>query len=1852
MAAATRKALAAVAWAALLLLLATTTTTTTTRTNAAIVSSAHKVTAYFATATCPAGWNDTATDDRLRGRIIKGVTNAATVGVTVDNPIVGSAPPKHKHGAYAVQISLSTVPPPTPSPIKVSAAPGPWNAAPYPASGGPHVLNDQNSAMTDSEANVQYVALRLCFYADTAANFSLPKNTVVFVHPDKNTCPPSSDGWDPTDFVDANGRFLVFSTPNLDFSTTSVVSAALGLGNATRVGNAHQHTFSPSPQPVNGISIMQSGTTAYTGAFPGTPAWTQSSAASPASMNIPYVQLKACRASSDGPGKPVLPPTTSIFFFDGYPCPSGWIAAEPTRATNISGRLIVNADNSSTVGVPFGSGALLTLSDTKGHSAHSHVVTKQQFMFAAQSPFFTNALQCSGSSSVVADAGSGCPTSISLPSTYNININTDSEGSSSYIPYRLLTACSPGNPTTSPSRAPSTAPSKAPSRAPSRVPSDSPSKSPSRAPSRSPSTSRPTRSPSKAPSTAPSRAPSRAPTVPLLKFPNGMAFSTVVAVENSLVSLPIQLLSTREMLQVQASATFGAACPSPTAGSTNAVKWLPLNPSLPALYATNGSRAVNLGSLTTSVTIATDTYASPTKFDGDSTSVSKQACVLLAVSSPATNEAQNFSIPVTAEIYAPCRAGRFEAATGSNRFSPCSPCVHGSFADAAGATACTPCPANSSYTLSVGSASASDCVRCPLGYYCPLGQANPQPCPAGAWESIQNGYAAALAATDCERRACSPGFWCGPGAAENATYRLVLDLAPLAPIFVPAKARIRQAFIVTNRDPVSPAILKIDAANNVPAWLLGVSTSPTDAPLSQVTLPPNAATPVYVVVDAAAAPNSPSTHTHTLNLAWSLPNDASLYTADFSGLAVNVTMNVVEVVVSPKSFSLTTDLGTKLDTSTTTVQLFNTLCDNDITYTVVPGCSTYGMTTLNASSSSPALAGETMPNWFTFTTPINQPITIPQKRGTPDDVVFQADFSPASGFTLPPPPADGTRARPQTACFTLRVSLDGLGVVLLKHVNVSALVVQKCPAGTFSLTTDDTTGCSRCPVNTFQDKPGSTACTACTAYRSDLPVTLQEGATSSADCVAAASSLQSLNGSAVACPEGANCTAPGVTLCTMAVRRGFWRTTPESLNVLKCPNGGVYCKGGAFEDVVSCEVAQHVAMNQSNFSSSASGGGEQAFLAARSTRRLLSTTTTTLNSSDLCIPHHQGIFCEQCQPGFFKRGVDHICSPCADAEIAVDGARVAGIFTGIFAALLLTCGVVYYRHRISFMERTNAAPPSKRVLLRKKWERFFDAVDVGVKLRIIVGLLQVMGGMSVVFAVQLPPFFQDVQKAFQVLCLNLLKVMDFGCVLQDQTHYAALLFATLLPLCAAAALGAFHLILERTVASNDVVLRSEIRAVSFTLLLLIMFLCYPSTSNSILSTYACVGFDDGTFTLSVDHSVVCYDARWAGFAFYAAVMAILYVVGVPAFYFAVLWRERDRIAPLAGKTGVTVKVQMAVREKDRSIMHSRFLWRPYKPAFWWVEVFELGRKLAQTSVIVFVGSGQPELQAVYQLVITIVSVVLMNTLMPYAERSNNLLAIASLWVIFSISFLALIKQLSTGRVYDRDAIDGFMIALFFLVPFIAVSQIVAEIFTGEAYRLVCCCVDWDRAFQRHPRLFKCMKFVFGVRMKEPHAHGGAVDHAMVVVDKATGGFSVDPSGESGASKIGGVNPVFSSESQVAWAGGQGGGGGPQSQPSQVQGAAMLTPLLRDALVADEATRNPALRDWVARCQAAASELESRYDQVRSENDSLRAELTSAQRVQLGLETAMQEAQVEALDARAEATAARRATVAATSANHV
>jgi hypothetical protein len=186
-----------------------------------------------------------------------------------------------------------------------------------------------------------------------------------------------------------------------------------------------------------------------------------------------------------------------------------------------------------------------------------------------------------------------------------------------------------------------------------------------------------------------------------------------------------------------------------------------------------------------------------------------------------------------------------------------------------------------------------------------------------------------------------------------------------------------------------------------------------------------------------------------------------------------------------------------------------------------------------------------------------------------------------------------------------------------------------------------------------------------------------------------------------------------------------------------------------------------------------------------------------------------------------------------------------------------------------------------------------------------------------------------------------------------------------------------------------------------TFFFLITYLVLPTVTVTIAGSVYCIDVDPDRqvsskplYYLNKDLSISCDSNRYQFGIIWAAVMVIVYPVGIPALYLYVLYRNRHAIMygtpekelrrkslevhhNLTAEEEADVLAELETRQKeeeDRLQTESNhrvpkqltdyitpkeiyFLHQAYEPQFWYWEIVETGRRLLLTAVISIVATG-------------------------------------------------------------------------------------------------------------------------------------------------------------------------------------------------------------------------------------------------------------------------------------------------------
>ncbi|GMI35260.1 hypothetical protein TeGR_g13189 [Tetraparma gracilis] len=213
---------------------------------------------------------------------------------------------------------------------------------------------------------------------------------------------------------------------------------------------------------------------------------------------------------------------------------------------------------------------------------------------------------------------------------------------------------------------------------------------------------------------------------------------------------------------------------------------------------------------------------------------------------------------------------------------------------------------------------------------------------------------------------------------------------------------------------------------------------------------------------------------------------------------------------------------------------------------------------------------------------------------------------------------------------------------------------------------------------------------------------------------------------------------------------------------------------------------------------------------------------------------------------------------------------------------------------------------------RKAADKFLNNVQTPFK--IILSYVQIVSGFSFNFSIRFPPVFSSVMSVFAFANLDFVSLTPMGCVVPITYHHQ-LLGYTILPLLAFAALLALYKVLSARASRGG---SNESRDQVFNTFLVLTFFVLPTTSTKILNTFACDEFDDGTRWLKGDLSIDCDSATHKFFEFYAAGMILVFPVGIPAMYFALLYKSKGLLDRGQAKLVNTKMVKLVEQIKEET----------------------------------------------------------------------------------------------------------------------------------------------------------------------------------------------------------------------------------------------------------------------------------------------------------------------------------------------
>lgn len=446
------------------------------------------------------------------------------------------------------------------------------------------------------------------------------------------------------------------------------------------------------------------------------------------------------------------------------------------------------------------------------------------------------------------------------------------------------------------------------------------------------------------------------------------------------------------------------------------------------------------------------------------------------------------------------------------------------------------------------------------------------------------------------------------------------------------------------------------------------------------------------------------------------------------------------------------------------------------------------------------------------------------------------------------------------------------------------------------------------------------------------------------------------------CPSGTACDKPGHTLGSLPVLPGYFRLDNGSADVRRCPDAKANCS-----DSYACLTS----------TSGCRGTIEATMTAGDTGRRRLAESSDTA-AREGCRPQLTGVFCRRCVQGTERvyyspatRDEVAACKPCrARSRTAI--LIVSGLAVGL--AVCGQLGVLLYRRRL-------------HVRLKEQASRAWSAFTPHIKLKVVIGHLQIATRIGKVYGVELPPTVVRLLDVFSALTsLGLSSVQSVLECLGMRRYRSTLATYMLLPIAAALTLlagKAMHL-RYRARLSATALFKTAAPA-----LLKLSFLIYPFVTNMAFDAFSCYHFLQSSW-LKADVLVRCGSAEHRDVKALAWVGIIFYAIGLLLLNAALLYHARRAIL-----TRNPTVLSRAIQ----------FLYREFEPHLYWWELVEMLRRLLLVGLMILAGDNM--MQLITGLVLSVAFLLVQVQAKPYIHLSDDYLAsFASfcLVVIFVCSF--------------------------------------------------------------------------------------------------------------------------------------------------------------------------------------------------------------------------------------------------------
>lgn len=435
-----------------------------------------------------------------------------------------------------------------------------------------------------------------------------------------------------------------------------------------------------------------------------------------------------------------------------------------------------------------------------------------------------------------------------------------------------------------------------------------------------------------------------------------------------------------------------------------------------------------------------------------------------------------------------------------------------------------------------------------------------------------------------------------------------------------------------------------------------------------------------------------------------------------------------------------------------------------------------------------------------------------------------------------------------------------------------------------------------------------------------------------------------------------------------------------------------------------------------------------------------------INNTVNCKTFHTGILCDFCVHNYAKDN-NGDCQECGDPSGIVSGLIVVTIIIYIlFNILTLIVGNKYLNKAVENnvdVDLVNEGENTEEQEEEEEDDEFM--IQILQKVKILITYLQINSILSINLNIKWPNFMRKVMIAFKSINLEVFDIvgLDYRCQVNFDFYHIFIFKMFMLPIVCTLSLFSYGIVYwYGKVKHNEDKFFELIQNRFIYTLVLITFMLYPGVCNTILQLYKCEQIED-VWYLTQDLSLECFDSTWDKYAVGAVFCMILYILGIPYYFYKKLKYYRDE----------------EMLEHKEIMYKYGFLYLGYIDSMWWFEILELMRKTILSASIIYLEESATRI--IVAMIVCGVYLLYLAYNQPQKEEDNTFLSVLSATELFLLLFCGLILevQIDIQDKYNEVAFDGVMFVIFIFLLFIGNYQIIRSLKKHNIFTMIyhrCC----------------------------------------------------------------------------------------------------------------------------------------------------------------------------------------------------